>query len=143
MKAQIEIIDGGKLPVIGSEGAAGWDLYARIPEGSVDILPGKHASIGLGVKIAPEKGWFGLLCIRSGVSKRGLMLSTGCSVIDEDYRGEIIACVCNHGNKPQIINDGDRLCQMVFLVRGFVEWEVTDTLPDTERGSGGFGSTGK
>lgn len=143
LNVKIELVAGCEMPTRGSEGAAGHDLRARIPEGKIAIPPGEWRAVGLGVKVQPPKGWFGLLCIRSGISKRGLRLTTGSSVIDEDYTGEIQACIYNDSSIDQTIYNGDRVCQIVFLETSEVEWERVDRLSDTSRGDGGFGSTGR
>jgi dUTP diphosphatase len=132
-----------KLPTRGSEFAAGADLCACV-DGGTEIPA--HGTVFVGTKLAMEipEGYAGLVFARSGLaSKRGLAPANKVGVVDSDYRGEIIVALHNHGDEPQRIEDGERIAQIVvtpFLNAAFVE---ADSLAETERGEGGFGSTGR
>ena len=131
------------LPTYGSAEAAGADLYACL-DADVVIEPGKTAFIPTGLAMALPKGFVGLICARSGLAcKRGLAPAKKVGVIDSDYRGEFIVVLHNHGDAPQTVSSGERIAQLLVvpvLMTGFAE---CDTLDDTERAAGGFGSTGK
>ena len=132
-----------KLPTRGSEFAAGADLYACLEEEQV-VSPGQTVMIHTGIAMEIPEGYAGLVFARSGLaSKRGLAPANKVGVVDSDYRGEIIVALHNHGDEPQRIEDGERIAQIVvtpFLNAAFVE---ADSLAETERGEGGFGSTGR
>lgn len=134
---------GAILPTYGSAYAAGCDLYA-CPDGEVTILPGETAMIPTGWAIELPEGFAGLIFARSGLAtKRGLAPANKVGVVDCDYRGEVCVALFNHGTAAQMVKPGERIAQMVitpYLVADFCEAE---TLSDTGRGEGGFGSTGK
>ena len=131
------------LPTYGSENAAGADLYACV-DAPVCILPGATVFIPTGLAMEIPAGYAGLIYARSGLStKRGLAPANKVGVIDADYRGELIVALLNHGSEAQTVLPGERIAQIVItpvIAPGFAE---TDTLTDTQRGTGGFGSTGK
>lgn len=132
------------LPTYGSAGAAGADLYA-LPEGDpITIAPGETVMIHTGLAMAIPEGYVGLNFARSGLaSKRGLAPANKVGVIDADYRGELMVALHNHGSLSQTIEPGERVAQflvMPVLRANFVE---TDELDETDRGAGGFGSTGR
>ena len=132
-----------KLPAYGSADAAGADLYA-LTDGPVEIAPGQTALIHTGIAIAVPQGYVGLVYARSGLAcKRGLAPANKVGVIDADYRGEIMVYLHNHGAEPQTVEDSDRVAQLVITPYLTAQFENVDTLDDTQRGSGGFGSTGK
>lgn len=126
-----------RLPRRATQGSAGFDLYAVH---SATIPPGCRTSIDTGVSFAPPDGWAGFIWPRSGLAARyGLDVMAG--LIDADYRASIKVCVINHGPETVEISDGDRIAQLVVQPY-MTESTLTDSLGDTERGSGGFGSTG-
>lgn len=133
---------GAALPTYGSEQSAGADLYACLEE-SVTIGPGETRFIPTGLAMELPKGTVGLLYARSGLAcKRGLAPANKVGVIDSDYRGEYIVALHNHGAESQVIAHGERIAQLVItpvLTPGFQE---ADSLNETLRGNGGFGSTG-
>ena len=135
--------DNAIMPTYGSDEAAGADLYACL-DASVTILPGQSVFIPTGLSLQIPKGYAGLIYARSGVAcKRGLAPANKVGVVDSDYRGEFMIVLHNHGQEPQIINHGERIAQLVItpvFTPGFTE---VMELNDTERASGGFGSTGK
>lgn len=132
-----------KLPTYGSAEAAGADLYACLDE-AVTIHPGDSAWIPTGIALEVPKGCAGLIYARSSMGvKRGLAPANKVGVIDSDYRGEIRVVLFNHGKTLQTVESGERVAQFVItpvLTPGF---EEVDELTDTDRGTGGFGSTGK
>lgn len=133
---------GAVLPTRGTDAAAGADLYACL-DAPVTIAPGETAFIPIGLAMEIPEGYGGFVYARSGLaSKRGLAPANKVGVIDADYRGELLVSLHNHSPLPQTIEPGDRIAQLViapFLPAAFLEAE---DLSDTQRGSGGFGSTG-
>ena len=131
------------LPAYGSAEAAGADLYACL-DADVVINPGESAFIPTGLAMEIPKGCAGLIYARSGLAcKRGLAPANKVGVIDSDYWGEFIVVLHNHGTQPQTVAHGERIAQLVItpiLTPAYVE---TETLSDTARAAGGFGSTGK
>ena len=130
------------LPIYGTEFSAGADLCACLEEPAV-LAPNETKLIPIGISMEIPQGYAGLVFARSGLAtKRHLAPANKVGVIDSDYRGEFFVPLRNHGSVPQTIEHGERIAQMVlvpFLTAQFVEVE---TLSDTARGSGGFGSTG-
>lgn len=130
------------LPTYGSAEAAGADLYACLSE-SVEIAPGHTVFIPTGLAMEIPKGYAGLAYARSGLAcKRDLAPANKVGVIDSDYRGEFIIALHNHGSQTRIIEHGERIAQLVItpvFTPGFTE---VSELSETERGVGGFGSTG-
>ena len=132
------------LPTSGSKYAAGYDLYACTGKGSVTIAPHTTAMIGTGLSVAVPEGYFGAIFARSGLaSKQGLRPANCVGVCDSDYRGEYIVAIHNDSDTERTVTDGDRIAQLVVLPYLAVEFEEVSELDDTERGAGGFGSTGK
>ena len=131
------------LPTYGSAFAAGADLYA-CEEEEVSIAPHETKLIHTGIAMEIPVGFAGLIYARSGIaSKRGLAPANKVGVIDSDYRGEIMVALHNHSEILQKIDSGERIAQLVitpFITADFIE---SESLCDTERGEGGFGSTGK
>lgn len=131
------------IPTYGSLEAAGADLYACLTE-EVTIAPNQTVFIPTGIAMAIPKGCAGLIYARSGMAcKRGLAPANKVGVIDSDYRGEIIVALHNHGSEPQTVAHAERIAQMVITPVMTVEYDLVDDLDDTDRGTGGFGSTGK
>ena len=131
------------LPTRGSEHAAGYDLYACLEE-DVLIPPGQTVKIGTGLAVAVPEGFFGAVFARSGLaSKEGLRPSNCVGVCDSDYRGEYIIALHNDSDRTRTVRHGERIAQLVILPFLPAEFEECDSLPETARGAGGFGSTGK
>ena len=130
------------VPTYGSEFAAGADLYAAT-EDAVTIAPGETKLIPTGIAMEIPVGYAGFIYARSGLaSKKGLAPANKVGVVDADYRGEVMVALHNHGKTEQTIEAGERIAQMViapFITANFIE---SETLEDTVRGAGGFGSTG-
>lgn len=130
------------VPVYGTEFAAGADLYACMPE-AVTIQAGTTEFIHTGIAMAIPSGLVGLVYARSGLAcKKGLAPANKVGVIDSDYRGEIMVALHNHSKEDLVIESGERVAQMVIAPYVFADYEETESLDDTERGDGGFGSTG-
>ena len=131
------------LPTYGSAEAAGADLYACL-EADVTIGPGQTVFIPTGLAMELPKGCAGLLYARSGLAcKRGLAPANKVGVIDSDYRGEFIVALHNHGLEPQTVANGERITQLIITPVLTPAYEETADLSTTDRGVGGFGSTGK
>lgn len=130
------------LPVYSSEGSAGMDIYAAIDEPEI-IMPGGVALIPTAISIALENGFECQVRSRSGLAiKHGIFALNSPGTIDSDYRGEIKVILANFGKLPFEIKRGDRIAQLVVARYEKVNWILVDNLPETERGDGGFGSTG-
>lgn len=133
---------GATLPTYGSEQSAGADLYACLEE-SVTIAPGETRFIPTGLAMELPMGTVGLLYARSGLAcKRGLAPANKVGVIDSDYRGEYIVALHNHGTESQVIAHGERIAQLVITPVFTPGFQEADSLNETLRGNGGFGSTG-
>lgn len=131
------------VPTYGTEFAAGADLYAAIDE-AVTIEPGETKMIPTGLAFEIPEGYAGFVYARSGLaSKRGLAPANKVGVIDSDYRGEVMTALHNHGKVSQTIEAGERIAQMVIAPYITANFILSDSLDDTERGEGGFGSTGR
>ena len=132
-----------QIPTYGSAEAAGADLYACLSE-PVTILPGQTAWISTGIALEVPKGCAGFVFARSSLgAKRGLAPANKVGVIDSDYRGEIRVVLLNHGQEPQTVVHGERIAQFLIMPVLTPQYEEAEDLSDTDRGSGGFGSTGK
>ena len=135
--------NGAKLPAYGTSEAAGADLYACLEE-AVTVAPGQTAFIPTGIALEVPKHCAGLIYARSGLAcKRGLAPANKVGVIDSDYRGEICVVLYNHGTSAQIVDNGDRIAQLVITPVLQPVYEAAEDLDDTARSGGGFGSTGK
>lgn len=131
------------LPEYATPYSAGMDLRANITE-SVILKPLERKLIPTGLFIELPKGYEAQIRPRSGLAfKHGLTVLNSPGTIDADYRGEICVILVNLSNEDFIINDGERICQMVIASHEQVNWVKVETLDDTERGAGGFGHTGK
>jgi dUTP pyrophosphatase len=132
-----------KLPAYGSADAAGADLYA-LTDSPVTIAPGETVLIHTGLALAIPKGYVGLIYARSGLAtKQGLAPANKVGVIDADYRGELMVSLHNHSGEDRTVETGDRIAQLVIAPYLTAQFQEADDLEDTERGAGGFGSTGK
>ena len=136
--------EGAVLPRYGSAEAAGADLYACLGQGSVVFAPHETKMIPTGIAMEIPAGYVGLIYARSGIAcKRGLAPANKVGVIDSDYRGEILVALHNHTEDTRQIDDGERIAQLVITPYLAVHFEQAQSLSDTVRGEGGFGSTGK
>ena len=135
--------ENAMIPTYGSAEAAGADLYACL-EAEVTIEAGKTLFVPTGIAMEVPKGYAGLIYARSSLgSKRGLAPANKVGVIDSDYRGEVMVALHNHGTVDQTIAHGERVAQLLVTPVLAPAFEVCDDLTDTDRGAGGFGSTGK
>lgn len=142
-----KIRPNAQIPTWGSLNAAGADLYACTGEdlanNNIEIKPQETVLIPLGIKTEFTPGYSALIYARSGLaSKKGLAPANKVGVIDADYRGEWMVALHNHSNETQYIEDGERIAQVVFHEIEHPVFEEVDELSETERGTGGFGSTG-
>lgn len=141
MKIKVRSLSGN-LPSYETEGSAGMDIRAYIEE-PVTLEPGKRALIPTGLFIEIPAGFEVQIRARSGLAvKYGIGLTNGIGTIDSDYRGEIKVSLINWGEDDFVINDGDRIAQMVVCRYEKADLELADELSDTARGAGGFGHTG-
>lgn len=146
MKMQIKRLNPRAiLPTYGTSAAAGADLYALLPEGeTMTVLPGETTMCHTGLAMAIPQGFAGLVFARSGLSvKQGLAPANKVGVIDADYRGELMVALYNQSKEPRTVCHGDRIAQLVVVPVAQPAFEETDDLPETLRGEGGFGSTGR
>lgn len=135
--------DNAVIPTRGSKEAAGIDLYACL-DNYEPIQPGETKLIPTGIACDFPEGYFGALAVRSSVGiKRGLRLANQIGIVDNDYKGEIMLGIYNSGKDTVVIDDGERLAQMILLPYALYNIVETDTLSKTERGEGGIGSTGR
>lgn len=131
------------LPYYTTEGAAAVDLHACIDE-AVTLPPGGRALLPTGLAAAIPAGHVGLLAVRSSMGIRhGVTLSNGVGVIDSDYRGQVHVGLHNLSGEPYTVQPGDRVAQLMVVPVAAPEIEVVDALPETVRGAGGLGSTGR
>lgn len=129
-------------PHYGSAAAAGADLYAVMEE-PLTLQAGETALVHTGLAVEIPAGFVGLVCARSGLAtKRGLAPANKVGVIDADYRGEIMVALHNHSGQPQTVDHGERVAQLVLVPYLTADYVEADSLTDTDRGAGGFGSTG-
>jgi len=148
IKVEIQQLPHGKglaLPAYQSAHAAGLDLLAAVPEDAPTVIaPGKHVLIPTGLVIALPPGFEAQVRPRSGLAaKHGVTVLNAPGTVDADYRGEINVLLINHGDKPFPIKRGERIAQMVIAPVTQAQLVVVTTLSETDRGGGGFGSTGR
>lgn len=133
---------GLELPSRATPGAAGMDLRAAVEE-ELSLHPGQRAAVPTGLAVAVPPGYEIQIRARSGLALRhGLGVLNAPGTVDSDYRGELRVILVNHGEEPVRIRRGDRIAQMVVCPVVQSAWHETDTLPGTDRGTGGFGHTG-
>jgi len=141
---EVQIINKSKhaTPNYETEGAAGMDLKANI-ESAITLKPLQRAIVKTGLFIALPTGFEAQIRPRSGLAaKKGITVLNSPGTVDADYRGEIGVILVNLSNEDFIINDGERIAQLVIAKHERVNWKEVSVLTETERGSGGFGSTG-
>lgn len=130
------------LPKYSTEGSAGMDVFAAVEE-PFTIKAGGVGLVPTSLAIALEKGYECQVRSRSGLAiKNGIFALNAPGTIDSDYRGEVKVILANFGKEDFVIERGDRIAQLVVAQYEFVNWEQVEVLPETERGEGGFGSTG-
>ncbi len=142
--SKIKVVSkSGFMPEYATEGAAGADLRAYLPEGPVTLMPGERCLIPTGLFVELPQGMEAQVRARSGLSiKHGIGLVNGVGTVDSDYRGEWNVPVINWGSEPYTIHNCDRIAQVVFSSYIRAEFEEVEELGETKRGAGGFGHTG-
>ena len=131
------------IPKYGTAFAAGADLYACMDEDILTIESGETVFVHTGLSVELPEGTVGLVYARSGLAmKRGIAPANKVGVVDSDYRGEIMVAMHNHSKVAQTIEKGERVAQFVIAPYFTADFEEVDDLADSERGTGGFGSTG-
>ncbi len=135
---------GASVPLYASHGAAGADICACLPEGGViHISPGAYARVPTGIRLAVPPGYEVQVRPRSGLAFRfGVTVLNAPGTIDSDYRGEVSVLIINHGTAPFTVRHGDRIAQLVVSACVLARFSPQRELDSTERGEGGFGSTG-
>ena len=145
MQVKIVVLDHAKdlpLPAYETSGSAGMDLRAAIEE-PIRLTPMERALVPNGIKIALPQGYEAQVRPRSGLAvKHGVTVLNTPGTVDSDYRGELKTTIINLGSEPFVISRGDRIAQMIIAPVTQAEMIEVEELDDTERGSGGFGSTG-
>lgn len=133
-----------ELPSYATDGSAGMDLRACTTQ-AITLLPGERVAVDTGIAIElPDNGYFAMICARSGLStKHGIALANGVGVVDSDYRGEIRVSLVNLSSCAYTIEPGERIAQMLIMPVCHAKLQLCDELDVTQRGSGGFGSTGR
>ena len=135
--------DLAKIPTRGSKFSAGYDLYAATDK-DIQIPPHATIKIGTGLAMDLPSGYFGAIVARSGIAtKRGLRPANALGVCDEDYKGEYIVALHNDTTETKTVQAGERIAQLILLPYQTIDFKEVDELHDTERGIGGFGSTGE
>lgn len=143
MKIRIINKSHHQLPEYATPYSAGMDLRANIDQ-PIILPPLERTLVPTGLFIELPQGYEAQIRPRSGLAaKHGITILNSPGTIDADYRGEIKIILVNLSNEEFVINDGERVCQMIITTHTQVEWDETDSLDETERGSGGFGHTGK
>lgn len=140
----LEHFDGLELPAYQTAGSAGLDLPAAVPaDAPVVIAPGEWKLIPTGICIALPDGYEAQIRPRSGLAaKKGVTCLNTPGTVDADYRGEIRVNLINHGREPFVVQRGERIAQMIIAQFTQIAWNPVEALDETERGAGGFGSTG-
>ncbi len=137
------LTDNAKIPTRADNGSAGYDLYGNNTY-TIEIAPHRTVQITTGICIETPPETFGGIFPRSGIAtKRGLRPANCVGVIDPSYRGEIIVALHNDSDEPRFVEPGERIAQLIFVPYYIVEWNEVDELSETDRKSGGFGSSGK
>lgn len=142
IKVKVINHSNNELPQYATPMSAGMDLRAFTNE-PITIMPGERKLVHSGITIQLPEGYELQVRPRSGLAlKHGITLTNSPGTIDADYRGDVGAIVHNLGTEPFVVNNGDRICQIVAKEYVKIEWKETDSLDSTERGEGGFNSTG-
>lgn len=138
---KVQAAPGARTPSRGSARAAGLDLSAM---GEGVIHPGCRWRINTGISVEIGDGFVGMVCPRSGLAlNHGITVLNAPGIIDSDFRGEISVILHNTGDKPWFYAHGDRIAQLLIVPVSVTPFELLDSLSETERGAGGFGSTGR
>ena len=144
MKVKVVNKSNNALPAYETKNSAGMDLRAYLPEGPITLQPMQRALIPTGLYLEIPEGYEGQVRPRSGLAiKFGITVLNTPGTIDADYRGELKQILINLSNEPFVINNGDRIAQIIFARCEQAEMVEVEELSETERGAGGFGHTGK
>ncbi|WP_019960349.1 dUTP diphosphatase [Woodsholea maritima] len=140
----LDHFSGLELPAYQTAGSAGMDLRAAVPQDAPITIPsGQWRLIPTGLAMALPQGYEAQVRPRSGLAaKHGVTCLNTPGTVDADYRGEIFVNLINHGPSDFVVQRGERIAQMIIAPVIQIQWSLVDSLDDTERGSGGFGSTG-
>lgn len=139
---KIKLTRGAQIPKYATNGSAAVDLCAMI-DSPITLAPGERALIPTGISLSIPDGYVGIVAARSGLAcKKSICLSNGIGVIDSDYRGEISVGLFNSSKDEFTVERGERIAQLMFVPVESAVFVSTDSLDETERGEGGFGSTG-
>ena len=142
LEVLISTIDGARPPEYATSLSSGMDLCAFV-ENPLTLLPSERALVPTGIHIGIPEGYEAEIRPRSGIANKfGVTLVNTPGTIDADYRGEIKVLLINLGKEPFVVNNGDRIAQMVFRTVARARFKAVEALPETARGQGGFGSTG-
>ena len=139
VKLIVDVIE--VLPTRQTDGAAGYDVRARIEGGNFPLLPYMPTIISCGFKMEIPDGYHAKICQRSSMGKRGVIIPNSPGIIDSDYRGYVSVLLLNLNREVVQIKNGERVAQMLIEKNINVRWNMVDSLSKTTRGSGGFGST--
>jgi dUTP pyrophosphatase len=135
--------EGASLPSYATVSSSGMDLRAFLPE-PITLKPLERALVSTGIRICIPDGFEAEVRPRSGLAvNSGVTVLNTPGTIDADYRGEVKVILINLGAEPFVVRSGDRIAQMVFHKTALISWREVEELPQTDRGSGGFGSTGR
>jgi dUTP pyrophosphatase len=144
MKVELKILDEMAYPKYATPGSAGIDLKAASIIRAIEIYPGDQELIRTGIAIhIKDPGYAGMIIPRSGLGKRGVVLGNLVGLIDSDYQGEIKVLLWNRGNDIVQIDHMDRIAQLVIVPVVQAQFEIVQEFEQSQRGTGGFGSTGK
>ena len=145
MKIELKILNEKCMPEYATPGSAGVDLKAAsVPKNGLSIYPGQQLLIGTGVSIhIKDKGFAGMIIPRSSMGKKGIVLGNLVGLIDSDYQGEIKVLLWNRGDNMVKIEHMDRIAQLVIVPVVQAQFEIVQEFEQSQRGEGGFGSTGK
>jgi dUTP pyrophosphatase len=143
LEVTVSLSNGARLPEYATPGSSGLDLIARL-EDPIELKPMERTLVPTGLFVSIPVGHEAQIRPRSGLAhKFGLTVLNSPGTIDADYRGEIKVLLINFGSDPYTLRDGDRIAQMVFTAVSRARWKGVASLAETERGEGGFGSTGR
>ena len=144
MKLNIVNQSNNPLPAYETKNSAGMDLRAYLPDGPITLEPMQRFLVPTGLYMEIPEGYEGQVRPRSGLAiKKGITVLNSPGTIDADYRGEVCVILINLSQEPFVINDGERIAQMVIAKYEQVTWKQVEVLDETERGAGGFGHTGQ
>lgn len=144
MSIDLKIVSrSGRIPAYATEGSAGFDISAYLPDGPMVLKAGERALVPTGLYFEVPEGYEAQVRARSGLAiKHGIGLVNGIGTVDSDYRGEIRVPMINWSDEDFMINDGDRIAQVIITSYTKADIELVEELSDTNRGEGGFGHTG-